>query len=132
MLNTRLRQRFPQDTQSVLTLVAMLALFNVRWDKVTEREMLWIVIGSLYFVTLTVSGFIHVAKKWRGAATIHATLMLMIAAIGIFKGLAILSSSPGPDNAVSGMVNLFGLVVLLLGAVAAICGVAVLRPILTR
>jgi hypothetical protein len=99
------------------------------WNHLGTGEKIWAVFASAYAVVLTVSGWLYGALESRVAGITHAVLMLGVAGIVLYGVLSGFVSNPGSDNAAAGIVAAANLVFVIIGALAAICGVAVLRRI---
>lgn len=112
-------------------LLCGLALIEIsplsRWSELSASDKRWIFCASFYAIVLTVSGFLYAALEWRGSGITHALLMLGLAVMVAYKVLHGLIASPGPDNAAAGILAAANLAFVVAGAIAAVCGIAVLR-----
>jgi len=111
----------------VLAVAEISGLSN--WNHLAASEKRWIIFTSTYAIVLTVSGFLYAATEWRAAGITHAGLMLGIAGLVLYEVASGLVASPGPDNAAAGILAAANLVFLVVGALAAVCGVVVIRRI---
>jgi len=111
----------------VLAVAEISGLSN--WSHLAASEKRWIIFTSTYAIVLTASGFLYAAMEWRAAGIIHAGLMLGIAGLVLYEVASGLLASPGPDNAAAGILAAANVVFLVAGALAAICGIAVIRRI---
>lgn len=78
-----------------------------------------------YVVVLAISGWIFAVVKWRSAGFIHAVLMLGIAGMVFYKIMGGILTSPGSDDPVAGVVAAADLVFIVVGVLAALCGIGV-------
>src|SRR5437879_4605195 len=96
------------------------------WNQLGRGEKFWTIFASAYAAVLTLCGWLYVALEFRVAGIIHAALMLGIAGMVLYGAVSGPLSSPGGDNAVAGVLAAANLVFIVIGALAAICGVAVI------
>jgi hypothetical protein len=96
------------------------------WNHLGTGEKSWVIFASAYAVVLTVSGWLYGALESRVAGTTHAVLMLGIAGMVLYGVLSGFVSSPGSDAAAAGIVAAANLVFVIIGALGAICGIAVM------
>ena len=96
------------------------------WDKLGGGEKFWTIFALVYAIILAVSGWLYGALKKRAVGFVHATLMLGIAGLvfyGILNGMV---TNPGADNAAAGIIAAANLIFIVIGALAAGCGIAVM------
>lgn len=96
------------------------------WNKLGTGEKFWTIFALVYAIVLALSGWLYGALKMRAVGLIHATLMLAIAGLvfyGILNGMV---TNPGADNAAAGIIAAANLVFVVIGFLAASCGVAVM------
>jgi hypothetical protein len=110
--------------------MALLAInkFSI-WNHLGMGEKLWTIFASVYAAVLTISGWLYGTLKSRVAGITHAVLMLGIVAMVLYCILRGFVSSPGSDNAAAGIVAAANLVFVVIGVLAAACGVALIRRV---
>ena len=97
------------------------------WGHLGTSEKVWTIIAAAYAVIMTASGWDYRASRRRTLGFIHAALMLGVAGLVLYGVLRGAVASPGPDNAAGGILALANLVFIIIGALAAICGIVVMR-----
>lgn len=97
------------------------------WNQLGTGEKFWTILALAYAVALTVSGWLYGALESRVAGITHAVLMLGIAVLVLYEVASGLVASPGQDNAAAGILAAANLAFVIIGALAAICGLAVMR-----
>lgn len=95
------------------------------WRQIGDTEHFWMLFAAIYAAILTVSGWLFVASKWRGAGLIHAALMFGIAGFVFYKSMTGILTSPGSDDAVAGVVAATNLFFVIVGVLAAFCGIGI-------
>jgi hypothetical protein len=102
------------------------------WHQLGTGEKTWTICASAYAIILTVSGCLFGGTGWRSAGLVHATLMLGIGGFALYEILSGLLVSPGNDNAAAGIVEAANLVFVVIGVIATLCGIAVMRRVFPR
>jgi hypothetical protein len=102
------------------------------WNHLGTGERFWVIFAAVYAVVLTVSCWIYGAWESRVAGITHAVLMLGVAGLALYGVLSGLRASPGRDDAAVGVVAAANLVFVIIGALAAICFVAIIHRIFSR
>jgi hypothetical protein len=107
-----------------LSLLAM-NKFSI-WGQLGAGERFWTIFALVYALVLTLSGWLYGALKMRAVGFLHAALMLVIAGLVFYEIARGAVTNPGADNAAAGIVAGANVVFVIIGALAASCGVALM------
>ena len=105
-----------------LSLLAM-NKFSI-WGQLGATEKFWTIFAFIYALVLTLSGWLYGALKIRAVGLLHAMLMLGIAGLVLYEIAHGAVTNPGVDNAAAGIVAGANVVFIIIGVLAASCGVA--------
>jgi hypothetical protein len=105
-----------------LSLLAM-NKFSI-WGQLGAGEKFWTIFALIYAIVLTLSGWLYGALKIRAVGLLHAMLMLGIAGLVLYEIAHGAVTNPGVDNAAAGIVAGANVVFIIIGVLAASCGVA--------
>ena len=95
------------------------------WGQLGAGEKFWTFFALAYAILLTLSGWLYGALKIRAVGLLHATLMLGIAGLVLYEIAHGAVTNPGADNAAGGIVAGANVIFVIIGLLAASCGVAV-------
>jgi hypothetical protein len=111
----------------LLCVASLLAInkFSV-WGRLGAGEMFWTIFALLYAIVLTLSGWLYGGVKKRAIGLMHATLMIGVAGLFLYEGIAAVADRPKAGNPVAGFVAAVDLACIVIGLLAAICGIAVM------
>ena len=119
-----------------LGLLSGLAQYKLRfWHTLPAGEKFWAVIASAYAMSLVLSGVIYAIFRWRIVGLLHGMLMLSVAGLMLYAVLFSYSRPQAGDPAagiVAGANVVLIAVCLVVGVVAALCGVGVLYSALPQ
>lgn len=96
------------------------------WGQLGAGERFWTIFALVYALVLTLSGWLYGALKMRAVGFLHAALMLVIAGLVFYEIARGAVTNPGADNAAAGIVAGANVVFVIIGALAASCGVALM------
>lgn len=94
------------------------------WGQLGAGEKFWTIFALIYAIVLTLSGWLYGALKIRAVGLLHAMLMLGIAGLVLYEIAHGAVTNPGVDNAAAGIVAGANVVFIIIGVLAASCGVA--------
>ena len=114
---------------TLLSFVLVLLVVNKAsiWNQLGTGEKFWTIFASAYSLVLTGSAWVYEAFESRAAGITHAVLMLGVAGVVLYGALSGLLCNPGSDNAAACIVAAANLLFVTIGAIAAVCGLAVMR-----
>jgi hypothetical protein len=107
-----------------LSLLAM-NKFSI-WGQLGAGEKFWTIFALVYAIVLTLSGWLYGALKIRAIGLLHATLMLSLAGLALYEIARGAVTNPGADNAAAGIIAAANLIFIVIGVLAASCGVALM------
>jgi hypothetical protein len=107
--------------------LALLAMNKLSiWGQLGAAEKFWTIFALGYALVLTMSGWLYGALKLRAVGILHAALMLAVAGLVLYEAAHGTIANPGKDNAAAGIIAGANVVFVIVGLLAAGCGVAVL------
>jgi len=107
-----------------LSLLAM-NKFSI-WGQLGATEKFWTIFAFIYALVLTLSGWLYGALKIRAVGILHAVLMLAVAGLVFYEMARGAVTNPGADNAAAGIVAGANAIFVIIGLLAASCGVAIM------
>jgi hypothetical protein len=123
---------FPVISASFATIVLacvspFLLLGFLNWSHLEWKARFDLMFVTLYLIPLTVFGWRYAKQEKRVSGIVHLILMAGVAGLCLIWGLLAFGSKSGPGNPVGPEVQLTGLGAIIIGIIATVCAMGVVR-----
>jgi hypothetical protein len=102
------------------------------WADLNSNEKIRFIVAAVYLLILTLLAWHYRLKRIRIVGVVEALLMFGISGMVLYeigKGILI---PPGPDNAGAGIIAATNVLFVLMGGIAAVCGVVASRHVIAK